>query len=88
MESNVSRSNETFCQNFLSSRQRLGVATEGEVALILFQISIMPHTHAGPEALRVSKDCEICDTVDTDELLFNKNAGGMAWVSMFSMVSC
>ena len=66
MESNVSRSNETFFQNFLSSRQRLGVATEGEVASILFQISIMPHTDVGHEALRVSKDCEMCDTVDTD----------------------
>ena len=66
MESNVSRSNETFFQNFLSSRQRLGVATEGEVASILFQISIMPHTDVGPEALRVSKNREMCDTVDTD----------------------
>ena len=66
MESNVSRSNETFCQNFLSSRQRQGVVTGGEVALILFQISIMPHTDAGLEALKVSKDCEMCDTMDTD----------------------
>ena len=66
MESNVSRSNETFFQNFLSSRQRLGVATEGEVASILFQISIMPHTDVGPEALIVSKNREMCDTVDTD----------------------